>query len=351
MENNAKYSHLLVLLGNGFDLAHGLKTSYSDLMDYLLEETRNNSTKTHPFIKLDKNGVEDPYLAITHSNQLNKNVLTTKPNSDSVLFRYLFENFETTKTWGDFEEIYFRLLYNSMGGQRPTSIKRINTINDEFEHLKNLLEEYLLEIENNINATRLLDDSPEIIKLLSEKAKDYVTVNLINFNYTTKISKELAALLSFRNMRDASDFDKMLEDDANVFHIHGQLNSSDNPIIFGYGNDQSEKFKQILNHKNDELLKYFKTFLYKENNVSKYVNDYLIRENIKVIVIGHSLSDTDSSILNKIFKHKNVKSIGLVYHQDKSKYKKNLIQFARIVDDQNIIDQKVLSREETGFIP
>ena len=35
--------YALILLGNGFDIAHDFKTSYANFMDYLLEYTRNNN--------------------------------------------------------------------------------------------------------------------------------------------------------------------------------------------------------------------------------------------------------------------------------------------------------------------
>ncbi|MBE7661152.1 AbiH family protein [Tenacibaculum finnmarkense] len=33
-----KSKNLIVIIGNGFDLAHGLKTSYNDFANYYLEE-------------------------------------------------------------------------------------------------------------------------------------------------------------------------------------------------------------------------------------------------------------------------------------------------------------------------
>lgn len=175
MENTTEESHLLVLLGNGFDLAHGLKTSYSDLMDYLLEETRKNSTKKPPFIKLykkDGETKEDPYLAMTHNSKLGKKVLTTKPNSNSILFRFLFENFNTTKTWGDFEETYFRVLYGHKGDSKlDTQNNRIDIINKEFEHLRKLLEDYLTGVEDKIDEDQIQSyiNENSVYELLSQK--------------------------------------------------------------------------------------------------------------------------------------------------------------------------------------
>ena len=35
-ENTLKASNKLVLIGNGFDLTHGLKTSYNDFLDWYM---------------------------------------------------------------------------------------------------------------------------------------------------------------------------------------------------------------------------------------------------------------------------------------------------------------------------
>ena len=37
----------LVLIGNGFDLAHGLKTSYADFVDWYFEKRYDNLLDTH----------------------------------------------------------------------------------------------------------------------------------------------------------------------------------------------------------------------------------------------------------------------------------------------------------------
>ena len=75
MNEKESKAHLLVLLGNGFDLAFDLKTSYSHFMEHLLEETISSGTLgKHPYtstyFKRDKHGNIDPYITMKKDSVL-----------------------------------------------------------------------------------------------------------------------------------------------------------------------------------------------------------------------------------------------------------------------------------------
>ena len=351
--------YALILLGNGFDIAHDFKTSYANFMDYLLEYTRNNNFACKAshlgyYIRKDKNG-EDPYIAMSNIGSPRKVKLVVKPyGARSVFFSYLFNCFDQTNTWGDFEESYFRCLDEHKGHDKETiNLKGITLVNKEFEHFKELFKAYLIEQENENNeeVNKEILEKKGISELLSQKINEHEYVEIISFNYTSKIVKLMREEMVIK-MSPIEEAGKSIpaSERIKISHIHGELNSEDNPIIFGYGSDRSEKFKKLLQYENDELMKYMKTFLYKQNTVNDHINYCLGKGKTKVIVLGHSLSDSDSTLLNKIFKHTNVIEIELIYHQSKEKYMKKLYQFARIVNDQTIVDEKVLPIDQTRVV-
>lgn len=303
--------YALILLGNGFDIAHDFKTSYANFMDHLLESIRKNNLEyrnaqySRYRARKGEDGEADPYLAVLFSGLPEGAKLVVKPETESVFFKYLFYRFDKTKTWGDFEESYFNRLDNYKGrDKKAVDLKEITLINKEFEHFKKLLKAYLIEQENKNNeeVNKEILEKKGISELLSQKINEHEYVEIISFNYTSKIVKLMREEMVFK----MSPFQKAgksipANERIKISHIHEELNSEDNPIIFGYGNDRSEKFKELLQYENDELMKYMKTFLYKQNTVNDHINYCLGKGETKIIVLGHSLSDSDSTLLNKNF--------------------------------------------------
>ena len=135
-------------------------------------------------------------------------------------------------------------------------------------------------LENNEEVNKEILEKKGISELLSQKINEHEYVEIISFNYTSKIVKLMREEMVIK-MSPIEEAGKSIpaSERIKVSHIHGELNSEDNPIIFGYGNDRSEKFKKLLQYENDELMKYMKTFLYKQNTVNDHIN-YCLWSNI-----------------------------------------------------------------------
>ena len=153
----------LVIIGNGFDLAHGLPTSYGHFIDDYI----NNILK-----KLSKDKkTDDAFLTIdiSRNNDLNaKNDFNKIENYNSLVefinryYKYCNFNinnkfFEIIITnlsiynWVDIENKYYNELKKIV---KSTSInivekkQKVIVLNKEFEQVKNLLENYLAKIVN-----------------------------------------------------------------------------------------------------------------------------------------------------------------------------------------------------------
>ncbi|MEX0273304.1 MAG: AbiH family protein, partial [Flavobacteriaceae bacterium] len=155
----------IVLIGNGFDLAHNLPTGYSSFLtsikDSIIKKVATSTwsyrheingqicTRNRSFIhKLDQDKKEDPWLGAVVNEKTHEIELKTNPHSStkSIYYESLIADRTLNGYWSDLEYHYFKTI-----NKNSTSPNRIATINEEFEHLKSLLFTYLKnEVEGKI---------------------------------------------------------------------------------------------------------------------------------------------------------------------------------------------------------
>jgi len=159
----------IILIGNGFDLAHGLKTSYKNFItDFLSskgEEIKNNKGGHDcDFFKIDSslystnsdlNSYED--FAQIFKNNSNKWEIKNK-------FFWEIIKKDSLENWVDIENEYYQKL--KIITQRPKNenpTKQLNRLHKEFKQIEHLLKEYLLKVE------KLFDEHSDSIKLVRFK--------------------------------------------------------------------------------------------------------------------------------------------------------------------------------------
>ena len=290
----------IVIIGNGFDKAHGLPTGYSDFTDYLSKSIAhyvkqpNNSYKINLkgkqcgknnqlYHRLDKEGNKDPWICISQIKNTTEFHLEVNPHNPvkSIYFKSLFDSFKKNKSWANLESHYFELIYNNK--DKPGNILTINT---EFEHLKKLLSDYLkVQIEDKTGIdkeykVKSIDPIYQMLKL-GHNHLEFDRTYFINFNYTSKILNQYVMWL-----KDTVGEDKF---PLMPIHIHGDLVNPKNPIIFGYGDENSTQYKELELSLNNDLLINFKTFQYLRSNIYREILGLLEESNdIYVQLIGHS---------------------------------------------------------------
>lgn len=332
----------IIIIGNGFDIAHGLKTSYKDLMEFIKEKTnpqsqrvdnyRNGCGGVHHIFK----GKENPYISFKYNSSQRDYFYSDCSKNNSIYFKSLFQNFNQNQKWSDLETLYFNLI-----STHQSNLQNIKLINKEFEYLKELLEDYLTNvIESKIDS---YDFSLNNI-FESRNLYDQKVLGIINFNFTNKLISNYINYLRNNPTQIHTNFQ--------LVNIHGELNNSSNPIIFGYGDDNSEKYKTIQERETNELLVNFKTFQYLRNTNYKNVLGLLeIERGIKVEVIGHSCGISDKTLLKTIFEHPNVSSIEYRYHTEEKNYFENLYNMSRIFSETSLMRNKVMDLSITRKIP
>jgi hypothetical protein len=321
----------LIIVGNGFDLAHNLKTTYYDFIKDLIE---NKASK-------DKSA----YRAIADFTPIAEDIILEKfqngncyPNNNSVI-RIDFKNkfigslimTMKDKRWCDIENIYFKQLTKNYH-EPNISPKELNT---DFEDVKTFLSNYLVEEEKNankINCYNKLFERFANIQLLNHETL------ILNFNYTRVLEKLYSDVIK-----------------CPILHIHGELENEKNPIIFGYAANQ-EEINTLLSHDDNEFLKNIKMYWYNKTNNKNKLNDFLKPSNVNspnvnVIILGHSIGLSDKLILNEIFNSESIFSIRIFFYENDSNYDNTQMNISRIMANHDKFGKIIKSCEDSHRMP
>ncbi len=304
----------LVIIGNGLDLAYGLKTSYMDFILWYLNKAINiyNNSNIH----------EDDLLVIkpTHSNPIIKQLEPIKTldefqkiinyssiNSLSVLpnnfLSGLIKKGIDTK-WIDIETHYFGLLKAAYrfykNGDIPTGHELLININKSLSTMTKELEKYLTEID----ATGKHITQKKFNRLFQrfnphENKNNYNEVYFLNFNYTSTIEPYM----------------KNLNWTPTTNYIHGQLNNPENPIIFGYGDETDEHYEEMEKLNINEFLTHFKSFGYFNTPNYQQLLKFIGGNAFTVSIIGHSCGLSDRVLFKSIFEHPHCHSIEIHFRE------------------------------------
>lgn len=304
----------LIIIGNGFDLAHGLKTSYNDFLIWYLQKIAEKVSKSIEY----KDGCIH-YKRWNMSALSGTNIKTLKDfqdfreyNSNAFKTRYIapfFQNLIDASRrlyWVDIESSYYSeilTLYKKLEKANITRHENISSslseLNRAFACLKMQLEEYLTTVEENATEAK-----PEITKVLNEIYGGGRAINkslyFLVFNYTSTIENYLSLFG---------------QSHVHVNYIHGKLNNKKNPMIFGYGDEMDSFYQKIESLNENAFLMNMKSYGYFKTDNYQNLFTFLNSAAFKVNVLGHSCGLSDRILFNSIFEHPKCQNIQLYYHQ------------------------------------
>jgi len=363
----------IILIGNGFDLAHGLKTKYSDFLDdYWLGI-------------IDK--IVSPFNEATFENEeliikkgrfsLNnlwnyKDLIQKLPSKErSIEYKNRFFGIlireKSIHNWVDIESEFYKTLLKIIKNQEVDNlgVYSIRRLNEDFGRIIQLLDKYLLKIKDKYEDVKTLsdirnvigskiystyyvkeftnqaydniidyiynkkniklneDDRLEVINsikklLIDDENEKYFTLSpsnllFLNFNYTRTI-------FHYENKYVYKEMDIVKDLNIETINIHGSLNEEDaNPIIFGYGDELDDNYPAIEKLNDNKYLENIKSIKYSETDNYKRLLEYINSEQYQVFIFGHSCGLSDRTLLNTLFEHENCVSIKPYYHQWKNK--------------------------------
>ena len=311
--------------------------------------------------------------------------------NDSESFEFLlspfFKNICTcieTKGWVDIEKEYYDLLRNAIVNPDNCNYT-ISEINKQLHYIQGLLAQYLssiktenitcnAEIQRCIYGTICKDDisisqlqvyydyvdyliqqgnvyqqllckygfessdrhfMAENIKQLRKKFSDSSGIEEIYLK--DLIIPENIMLLNFNYTGVADKYGYLKV--ASINHIHGDLNNL-NSIILGYGDELDEDYRDFLKQSDNECLRNIKSIKYLESGKYRNLLQFIESAPYQVYIMGHSCGNSDRTLLNTLFEHKNCVSIKPYYYQ-KDDGSDNYLEIAQNIC-RNFTDMKLM---------
>ena len=228
----------LYIIGNGFDLDLGFKTSYADFIG------------------------SDEFKELI------------KPSSDCSFAKYLNEKYRGDYKWMDIEN-ELKIFINNIYDKNGASFKQ------EFNLLKKSLREYLNrvttneKINYNSNAARICN------KILTD-LKNNIEVRVVNFNYTNTLPYVVKKINSDNGSRSV-ETEKII-----YFNPHGEIK---NGIVFGIEDGA------LVDNKKDFL--YLTKGADSSHVNSDWHESYY--KSSEITIFGHSLGDSDFDSFDPLF--------------------------------------------------
>lgn len=319
----------ILVIGNGFDLAHGLQTTYKDFLNFC-----NRGTELDTII----NG-ENEYSKCRKTN-LWLNHFTTKQN-------------ELGETWIDLErEIYNVISQQNLQGLSYPCYLFLTIKNFNFEAINAIISETHNYFEVNNRGYMILDDYQAYIsnekgfihflydqlreftqlfeKYLREEVLNNLAKSKFQLNLRNQDDKTRMTVLSF-NYTDTCErlyeFQPPLHSHIKSVYVHGKVNSNSDfcNLVLGTHSFEIKRNENLVSMLPTEYNVFKKhNQRHKYNTIDAYQNFLDTLNNPKVCdspvfhVIGHSLDETDHKILKHVFlANKNAK-IKIYYHNEEA---------------------------------
>lgn len=327
----------LYIIGNGFDLAHGLKTSFSDFILYhfkqiIIDSLENHDTNEYLFLRKNTNRTSDgrelPIIkeSLRNSNSIEEILRICSDSSDSLVAKGIYLSIierKVTESWADVEALYFNLLKEYVEMKRTPEPKLLN---DSLEYFTSRFNQYLTrEVVPKIDHEIKRPDFRSLFNSTEEKL-------ILNFNYTS--TPEI-----YFNSED-------------IIQIHGSL--KDNDIWLGYGDEHADEYRALENKNDFEYLKFSKSNNYALNDSYNRLIGFMNQaygqtgklRGFQAIILGHSCSLSDRTLLKEIFNHEGCRSIRYFYHQNRSQFIRNFVSLSRHFDDKPKLRKKIKEYKE-----
>lgn len=377
----------LILLGNGFDLAHGMPTRYNDFLLWYLKKAykqaetegiyednilKIENPQRHVLKHFEIDGVEaliDHLCArreiemLLHQSEIKWHQYQSNTNPFSTTIKYYFFSHligeYSLNKWVDVEnEFYDKLKYILY-----REAEYVTVINDDYvgavnnalaehneclSHIIGVLHEYL----NTLPMPDYLPKYSEILKAPIQR-NEVVASNLsldtepentliLNFNYTSTIGNY-----------SKPNSEKFIDDEITVNHIHGQLNNPKNPLIFGFGDELDSDYQKMELENINGFFEYIKSFWYfKTSNYHNLVR-FIDSDDFQVYILGHSCGLSDRTMLNMIFEHSQCKSIKIFYHgtEEKNNYTALTHEISRHFKNKGEMRKKIVPFDKSIAMP
>jgi hypothetical protein len=215
-----------------------------------------------------------------------------------------------------------------------SNIAALTKLEHDFAQIKIYLEKYL-----------------HIVSKKSVEIKEHLMRSIKNqFSSKDNISSESIELdkILFLNFNYTSLGKHYEPPHTQTIYIHGELENKDNPIIFGYGNENTEKYKEIENVNRNEFLRNMKSVKYSSTSNYKRLKDFVKSEPYQIYIWGHSCGNSDGTLLKELFEDNNCISIKPFYYikeDGTNDYEDKSINISRHFSEKIVYRNKIINKE------
>lgn len=341
----------ILVIGNGFDLAHDLKTSYKDFLDCCSKKNLKDCTEGSPdYKKLCENNLWMKHF-IARQKQLGDTWIDLENEIYSAI--EILKEHPAIKGLGDIKYLCPQLLSIQKDDNKFKfhDIKKYSTFSDNAPHID--MKEYMIDItegmfyvyiktpkgfinflydqlreftkgfENYLNENIC---SPKAIGSKFVLSSRYNSIDVLSFNYTDicETFYKYNCNTSCQNLK------------INPIYVHGKADKSDNcNLVLGTHSFDNKSIPVDFNifKKHNQRHKYGTIEAYQE--LLKTLNEY---DNIKPVfhVIGHSLDKTDHNILKHVFLANKNAEINIYYHNEEAQ-ERLINNITKIISEEEVM--------------
>lgn len=383
----------ILVIGNGFDLAHGLKTKYEDFLKFTQTYTKYDEVcRTMPEIKevWEAAPEEEKYILLHMGNMFdqNKNLYEELGSllKDNVWLKYFYSIYESRKLegkdgWIDFESEISQVIqtldaynldiengiregkYKVPLNQRGIDILRpfIGESNkDKGPYMFHFGKDFI-----NRKKRKLLADLKRLIRCLEIYLCEFVTTDdvkklyditnlpiidkVISFNYTDTYEKiyKPDRFVKFNYIHGKADVNKTVETNNMVLGVDEYLQGDDRNQDIEFI-EFKKYFQRIHKETGCEYRKWLKEMesddIYERIVEHTYgsaneVVDYIRRRTAyhKIFFYGHSLDITDKDIIKALILAP--KTHTTIYYVDKEDYARKITNLVKIIGQDELISR------------
>ena len=399
----------IVLIGNGFDIAHGLKTKYADFINWYWEEWGKRLQSSHKAVEEDRLcsfKVHDNHCDWFHTLHSRYQIITILDHPDALEIVEIAKNnpelcdfsfkspffqkicYEVeTKNWVDIEDVFYTFLKSSEDPKQ---------INDDLDFLKDKLIEYLKSLpeftanpiiqrqilapiskeeiaiesmdvwketmkirmeykpskwDHLIEGYTLNRDNPHYSFQSVEYFKNTYGLDIVNGEVDESVCPTFRLpnnimILNF-NYTNTGDVSLPHVDKFSENHIHGTVSKPES-VIFGYGDERDDEYEKLMRKNNNEYLRQIKSFRYLDASNYRRMLGFIESGPYQLCIMGHSCGISDRTLLSTLFGHQNCVSIKPYYHLKEDgtdNYQDLVCCIARNFSDPRLMRDRVVGKE------
>lgn len=347
----------ILMIGNGFDLYHGLKTKYSDFLNFV--EQINGSSLDNIFT--------DEEIKLFKNNDSNneRTAFLCHLYQENIWYEYLKERYKANQSnmqnWIDFEReiehviILLEKYFTYKNGSKNEDKVIFDLYSRKFDYALNskiyelCLEKKYFEISNLLKNG--LDD---FIQALSIYLEYYIeNISMENTREESLIRSLISSfsdndvhVLSFNYTHTYKEI-YGLSKEQDICFIHGEARNSGKNMVLGIEEylDDDEKNRQLMfvSYK-----KFFQRIVKGTSNVyvewlkkSEDNYNFFRTKNIDyhndLLVFGHSLDPTDGDIIRKMIDNEFTHTT--VYYLDESDLESKVMNLIKVIGEDHLVDK------------